>query len=202
MTIVTAVIAKAAMARLHGVVPYAIVPGNHDYGPGGNSATRDTFFNEYFDAAEHAHLVGAMRLVLGTDAQTLIELSDDPAVTAAIARGDLDTATAACTDFTHSPHNDPGRPCTASFLLCLACPNAVATRRHLPRLVHLYDGLDELHAVLDTAVWDRHWQKHFARISVLLETHTTAAERSAARARITDSDRTTIDRLLRRTFDA
>ena len=42
------------------------------------------------DAAEHAHLVGAMRLVLGTDAQTLIELSDDPAVTAAIARGDLD----------------------------------------------------------------------------------------------------------------
>lgn len=154
------------------------------------------------DAAEHAHLVGAMRLVLGTDAQTLVELSDDPAVTAAIARGDLDTATAACTDFTHSPHNDPGRPCTASFLLCLACPNAVATRRHLPRLVHLYDGLDELHAVLDTAVWDRHWQKHFARISVLLETHTTAAERSAARARITDSDRTTIDRLLRRTFDA
>lgn len=47
-------VAKAAMARLHGVVPYAIVPGNHDYGPGGNSTTRDTFFNEYFDAAEHA----------------------------------------------------------------------------------------------------------------------------------------------------
>ncbi|RKM73927.1 hypothetical protein COO55_18910 [Rhodococcus opacus] len=95
--------------------------------PSGREAARETIARGLTDAAEHAHLVGAMRLVLGGDAETLVELSDDPELAAAIARGDLDTATAACADFTHSPHNDPGLPCTASFLLCLACPNAVAT---------------------------------------------------------------------------
>ena len=29
------------------VVPYALVPGNHDYGPGGDTTTRDTFMNNY-----------------------------------------------------------------------------------------------------------------------------------------------------------
>ncbi len=42
--------AFASMNRLNGVVPYAMAPGNHDYGPGGNGATRDSLFNtpEYF----------------------------------------------------------------------------------------------------------------------------------------------------------
>ena len=37
--------ALRAMQRLDGVVPYAIAPGNHDYGPGGNAANRDSLFN-------------------------------------------------------------------------------------------------------------------------------------------------------------
>jgi 3',5'-cyclic AMP phosphodiesterase CpdA len=41
-------VAKDAMSQLDGVVPYAIAPGNHDFGPGGNARTRQTFFNEYF----------------------------------------------------------------------------------------------------------------------------------------------------------
>ncbi len=40
--------ARDAMSLLDGEVPYAIAPGNHDYGPGGSAATRDTLFNEYF----------------------------------------------------------------------------------------------------------------------------------------------------------
>lgn len=40
--------ARTAMAMLDGVVPYAIVGGNHDYGPGGNAATRDTLMNQHF----------------------------------------------------------------------------------------------------------------------------------------------------------
>jgi hypothetical protein len=36
--------AKAAISVLDGVVPYAMAPGNHDYGPGGWCATRDTLF--------------------------------------------------------------------------------------------------------------------------------------------------------------
>lgn len=46
--------AREAMQLLHGVVPYALVPGNHDYGPSGDASTRETLMNEYFpfDEAE------------------------------------------------------------------------------------------------------------------------------------------------------
>ena len=37
-----------AFSLLDGVVPYAIVPGNHDYGPAGNAADRTTLMNDYF----------------------------------------------------------------------------------------------------------------------------------------------------------
>jgi len=44
--------ARRAMGHLDGQVPYAIAPGNHDYGPGGSTQTRDTYFNEYFPLAQ------------------------------------------------------------------------------------------------------------------------------------------------------
>lgn len=40
--------ARDSMALLDGKVPYALVPGNHDYGPSGDASTRDTLLNEYF----------------------------------------------------------------------------------------------------------------------------------------------------------
>ena len=40
--------ARAAMALLDGVVPYSLVPGNHDYGPSGDASSRDTLMNEHF----------------------------------------------------------------------------------------------------------------------------------------------------------
>jgi hypothetical protein len=40
--------ASAAMSLLGGVVPLALVPGNHDYGPSGDASTRETQLNEYF----------------------------------------------------------------------------------------------------------------------------------------------------------
>ena len=45
---------RAAFRHLDGVVPYSLVTGNHDYGPGGDSQTRDSGLNEFFDAAEYA----------------------------------------------------------------------------------------------------------------------------------------------------
>lgn len=48
--------AAAAMSRLEGVVPYAIVPGNHDYGPAGNASTRDTLLNDYFSYQRFAEM--------------------------------------------------------------------------------------------------------------------------------------------------
>lgn len=38
--------AKASMSLLDGMLPYAVAPGNHDYGPGGNAADRQSLFND------------------------------------------------------------------------------------------------------------------------------------------------------------
>jgi 3',5'-cyclic AMP phosphodiesterase CpdA len=46
--------ARDSMRLLDGVIPYALVPGNHDYGPGGAALTRQTRLNDFFDFAEHA----------------------------------------------------------------------------------------------------------------------------------------------------
>jgi hypothetical protein len=46
--------ARDAMSLLDGIVPYAIAPGNHDYGPSGDASTRDTLFNDYFSYEEIA----------------------------------------------------------------------------------------------------------------------------------------------------
>ncbi len=44
--------ASRSMGLLHGVVPYALAYGNHDYGPGGNATSRETYGNEYFSYDE------------------------------------------------------------------------------------------------------------------------------------------------------
>lgn len=44
--------ARNAMNMLLGKVPVALVTGNHDHGPNGNAASRDTFLNEYLPPAK------------------------------------------------------------------------------------------------------------------------------------------------------
>ncbi len=41
-------VAQEALRVLDGEVPYSLVLGNHDCGPGGNCTTRDTSLNDYF----------------------------------------------------------------------------------------------------------------------------------------------------------
>ncbi|RYX80143.1 metallophosphoesterase [bacterium] len=41
-------VAQKAMKTLDGVIPYAFVTGNHDYGTNGSTNTRDTLLNDYF----------------------------------------------------------------------------------------------------------------------------------------------------------
>ncbi|MEM9082405.1 MAG: metallophosphoesterase [Planctomycetota bacterium] len=52
-------VAKQAIDLLHGHVPYILAQGNHDVGPNGNGATRETLMNEYFPpsriAEQHTH---------------------------------------------------------------------------------------------------------------------------------------------------
>jgi hypothetical protein len=153
------------------------------------------------DALEHARTITAMKMLLGEDADVLIELSDRPELAQAILEGKHDTATSACTDFDNSPITGPG-PCTASFLWCLACKNAIATRRHLPRLVYLHRCLESLRATLAATVWELDWCEHHLRLASLLNRHTTDPQRQEASNKISDSDRDLIDRLLHREFDA
>jgi hypothetical protein len=170
--------------------------------PASRGEAQATIATGLADALEHAHAIVKMRVALGDDANELIELSDDPELAKAIQRGDLDTATAACADFFHSPFTDePGQPCTASFLWCLLCENAIATRRHLPRLVYLHRALNELRGTLEPAVWDQDWREHFLRLHHLLAEHATPAEQAAAILAITDTDRQLTDRLLHRGLD-
>ncbi|MEU6972886.1 hypothetical protein AB0A71_35260 [Kitasatospora aureofaciens] len=114
-----------------------------------------------------------------------------------------DTATASCSDYTHSPFGIPGLPCRASFLLCIACPNAVVTPRHLPRLAHLLHMLEELKAVLAAEVWDQDWREHYERLRDLRKAPDfTDTEWSDALNSISAKDREVIDQLLRKGFDA
>lgn len=148
------------------------------------------------DAIAHAHETVRMRfthepLALGLPAQTQEALTN----------GRLDTAVAGCLDHMHSPFGEAAQPCPASFLLCLACPNAVATPQHMPRLSVLERALSNL-ASIDPDGFARAYQEHHSRLTHLLESFTTPAERQRAYASATDADRETIERLLRRELEA
>ena len=43
--------ARFSISLLDGVVPYALAPGNHDYGPGGSASPRETLLNVFFPVA-------------------------------------------------------------------------------------------------------------------------------------------------------
>ena len=116
--------------------------------------------------------------------------------------GQDDTATASCGDYTHSPFSPHGLPCRASFLLCLACPNAVITPRHLPRLAYLHRALDMLRAVLPAGIWGHDWREHHDRLAHLKDSAFTPAEWTDALHAASPADRATIDALLRGGFDA
>ncbi len=157
---------------------------------------QDVILDGQDDALAHAEATLRMRYT--SDLQEL----GLPAPTAtSVADGALDTAVGACTDFTHSPFTPDGQACTASFLMCLACPNAVATPAHLPRLLALRDALDNL-ASVNPARFERLYREHRQRLEHLLCTRATEADRAAAARLISDTDRALVERLLRRDLDA
>jgi hypothetical protein len=113
-----------------------------------------------------------------------------------------DTVTATCTDYESSPFTPAGTSCRASFLLCTACPNAVITPRHLPRLAYLLLALDDLRGVVPRDDWHRDWRAHYARLMDLRQRHDfTDQEWAQALAEVTSDDRNAIDMLLGRKLE-
>lgn len=163
--------------------------------------TQKTIAQGLTKALEHARVITQMKMILGEDAEVLTELADDPELAEKLLSGKLDTVTGACMDFTHSPRGEPGEPCPDSFLECLACENAIGTRRHLPRQAYLRACLDELRSTLDPAVWELDWRSHYERLTSLLNNHSTAVEQKKELSTINDHDRTLVDDFLRRRFD-
>lgn len=156
---------------------------------------QDVILDGQAEAVEHANNTLQLRYARVQDLGLPTETAR------AVDSGQLDTAASACLDFTHSPFSPDGDPCSASFLMCLACPNAVATPAHLPRLVLLGEALDNL-ASVDPSRFESRYRQHRDRLEHLLESSTTPADRAAARDAATDADRAVIERLLRRNLDA
>jgi hypothetical protein len=148
------------------------------------------------DAVDHAKHTMAMRF-----ASNPAELGLTEKTRQALSTGRLDTATGACVDHLHSPFSPPGTSCTASFLMCLACPNAVATPSHLPRLATLAKALDNL-ATVSPARFSRDYAAHRGRLTDVLHQASGSQELDRAAATATDQDRDMVERLLRRELDA
>lgn len=162
------------------------------------------------DAIEHAHATVAMRSV---SAQDLERAKQDPTELAArlgvpaerlplLIAGRLDTATGACLDHHSGPFTEPGVSCRASFLMCFACPNAVVTPSHLPRLVALRTALERVGSAVTESVWAQDYAAAYARLCALLAAHTTVEQLAEAERNLSPSDSETIERLLTRGLDA
>jgi hypothetical protein len=70
--------------------------------------------------------------------------------------GELDTVFTACEDIEHGPF-DADRRCSASFLMCLSCENALISAHHIPRLKGLLSWLVRQWESLDVETW---WTRH------------------------------------------
>ncbi|MEU0248364.1 hypothetical protein ABZ192_29375 [Streptomyces sp. NPDC006235] len=114
--------------------------------------------------------------------------------------GDQPTATADCHDYDNSPYPRPGGGCGASFLMCLACPNARIHPAHHSRLAYLHHALGNLRTALDPGQWHRQWEDGHARLEHLKGQLGTAVW-TRALADVTDTDRALIALLLNGDLD-
>ncbi|WP_129265672.1 hypothetical protein [Streptomyces sp. M3] len=159
-------------------------------------------------AVEHARERVEMRLVAHATGDSDFD-ADQVAKAAGVDRetameivtGRLKTPVASCMDFENSDFSEAGKPCGASFLLCFACRNAVATTRDLPRVAYLHQVVEGLRATVSPAVWAADWESHYARISDFLSTHTSPEMRAGLVSALSGADRHLIDRMLDRRLD-
>ncbi|MFJ9005425.1 hypothetical protein [Streptomyces canus] len=159
------------------------------------------------DAVRHARETVQMRLIADDGkrhpqaAEVAMQAGVPQGVAEQVIRGELDTAVAACEDIEHSPVTKGGGVCTASFLMCFACPNALATSRHLPRIIYLHSALEALRSAVSGAAWTADWAGHYHRVDNLLNEHTDRDRWPALLTELSEKDKDLIDRLLDRRLD-
>jgi len=118
-----------------------------------------------------------------------------------LADGSKDTATVACKDINHHPVT--GLPCTDSFLACLMCQNAVATPRHLPRLVLLHAAMEDQRGAVTEAAWGD-LRDHHLRLTAFLFNSARLTEQTYRQhlQAATEADRRNVRDLLGGNLDA
>jgi len=114
---------------------------------------------------------------------------------------DVETATADCSGYRESPWPSIGGGCGASFLMCLACPNARVHPGHHPRLAHLHEALGSLRSVLPPAAWAADWRDSRDRLEDLRR-RIGEGPWSHALAQVTGADRELVSHLLTGALDA
>lgn len=101
-------------------------------------------------------LSGAPPDIGNSEQHAAAELGITAATAGELLAGDLDTVFAACEDIQHGPF-EPDRRCSASFLVCLSCENALISAQHIPRLKGLLSWLVGQWESLDVDEW---WARH------------------------------------------
>jgi hypothetical protein len=169
--------------------------------------TRNTHVQAYLaknpDARAEAHVTarnGFAELVTTAHQRLALRISDESEVSDEVNAGSKDTATVACADITHHPIT--GEVCRDNFLMCLACDNAIATARHIPRLALLHQALEDLRSTLASKGWER-WREHYLRLHAFLVIEVNLDEASIREAanRATRADRMHVSRALGGTYD-
>jgi len=125
----------------------------------------------------------------------IAQIRDQPAP------GDAETATADCSSYHDSPYPSPDGGCGASFLTCLACPNARIHPGHHPRLAHLHEALANLRSVLPPAAWAADWRDAHDRLDNLRQRLGNGLWAQSL-AQVTDADRELVSHLLTGTLSA
>jgi len=115
--------------------------------------------------------------------------------------GDIETATTDCSGYHDSPWPSREGGCGASFLMCLACPNARVHPGHHPRLAHLHEALGSLGSVLPPAAWAADWRDSHDRLEDLRQ-RIGEGSWALALARVTGTDRALVRHLLAGALDA
>lgn len=115
--------------------------------------------------------------------------------------GTAETATADCADPAGSPWPAADGTCGASFLICLACPNARVHPGHHPRLACLHEALAGLRSVLPPAAWAADWRDVCDRLEDLRD-RIGAGPWNQALAGATGADRDLVGHLLTGSLDA
>ncbi|MFK4297671.1 hypothetical protein ABH924_002827 [Arthrobacter sp. GAS37] len=101
--------------------------------------------------------------------------------------GRLDTVGSACVDNEHSPYSEHGRPCTASFLLCLTCPCSRSEPRHVPVQALMLTELRARRTEMTPPEWDRRFAPAADRLDDVLRLQRADVPAEAGRASTEDA---------------